>query len=69
MFAGFRCHAGCPDHGLHRQLRRDIPGQAVFHPGIGQGLDEGKDLGRAAAGQAGYRIHLFFRNGGDSADQ
>ena len=57
MFAGFEHHRGGAQHRLRGQPHGIGPRQADAHAAIGERFDDQIDVGRAAAGETGDRIH------------
>ena len=62
MGAGPAQHRGRAQHGLHRELGGDRPGQPEPDPGVDHRLHDEEDIGRTGAGDGGDGILLGLRH-------
>jgi hypothetical protein len=57
-----------PEDGLCRQPEGLRAGEPLLHAAVGERLDDHVDVGRAAPGEAGHRVHEVLRDGLHAAD-
>ena len=55
-----RGQASAAQDGIERQLTRCLRRETKFTGRLLQGFDEQKDVGRAASGDGGHRVHAAF---------
>ena len=68
VFAGVEDHFGGTEDGLGGEAEGGGAGEAFEDAGVGEGFDDGVDVGGAAAGEAGDGVEEFFGDFIDGAD-